>query len=230
MRLDYYLSHSQGLSRKDAKINITKSRVTVNGILIKKANHQVLESDQIMLGDVELSWPSERYYMMNKPADLVCANQDAEHATVMSLLPENLHKDLNIVGRLDKDTTGLLLLTTDGQWLHRITSPKHECSKTYLVNLDSPINDQAIAELTHGVMLNGESRLTLPATVEVMNETCIRLTIKEGKYHQVKRMLAAVGNHVVSLHREAIGSIELDAELSAGGFRELTSNEVDALR
>lgn len=230
MRLDYYLSHAQGLSRKDAKINITRNKIKVNGVVIKKANHQVLENDQIMLSGVVLNWLSDRYYMMHKPTDLVCANQDAEQATVMTLLPEHLHKDLNIVGRLDKDTTGLLLLTTDGQWLHRITSPKHECSKTYLVNLDSVISEQAISELTQGVMLNGESVLTLPATVEVVAETCIRLTIKEGKYHQVKRMLAAVGNHVVSLHREGIGGVELDSELAVGEFRELTLEEVETLR
>ncbi|MFT2109524.1 pseudouridine synthase [Marinomonas sp. 2405UD68-3] len=230
MRLDYYLSHAQGLSRKDAKINIKKNKVQVNGVVVKKANHQVLESDQIMLGDIVIEWPSDRYYMMNKPADLVCANQDAEQTTVMTLLPEHLHKGLNIVGRLDKDTTGLLLLTTDGQWLHRITSPKHECSKTYLVHLDSVMSEQAVSELTQGVMLNGESVSTLPATVEVVTETCIRLTIKEGKYHQVKRMLAAVGNHVVSLHREGIGGVELDSELAVGEFRELTLEEIETLR
>ncbi|WP_191602773.1 pseudouridine synthase [Marinomonas algicola] len=229
MRLDFYVSHAEGMSRKDAKINITKGRVEINGTVIKKANHQVKESDELTLDDVVLSWPTERYYLLHKPVDYVCATQDDEHPIVLDLLPVNLHKDLKVVGRLDKDTTGLLLLTTDGQWLHRITSPKHECSKTYLVHLSYPIDQQAVTRLMEGVMLNGEAAPTRPAKVEIVTETCIRLTIQEGKYHQVKRMLAAVENHVVALHRESIGNVRLDETLALGEFRALTPKEVDSL-
>ena len=226
MRLDYYLAHAEGMSRKEAKVAVSKGQIEVNGQLVKKANHQVSESDNVLLQGRQLVWQQERYYMLHKPADYVCATQDAEHAIVLDLLPNQLHKDLKIVGRLDKDTTGLLLLTTDGQWLHRITSPKHACRKTYLVNLATAISADAVSQLEEGVMLNGESVATLAATVEVLADTCIRLTIEEGKYHQVKRMLAAVGNKVVALHREKIGAVLLDEGLTEGEFRILTPTEV----
>lgn len=229
MRLDFYLSHAEGMSRKDAKLNITRGRIKINSTVVKKANTQVKESDEVTLDGVTVGWPSERYYMLHKPVDYVCATQDDEHATVLDLIPANLHKDLKVVGRLDIDTTGLLLLTTDGQWLHKITSPKHECSKTYIVHLSTPITTNAITELSNGVMLHGESAPTLPADVELISERCIRLSIKEGKYHQVKRMLAAVGNHVDTLHRESIGSLSLGEELALGEFRTLTEGEINAL-
>jgi len=226
LRLDFYLSHVTELARKAAKIAAAKGRVTVNGDVVKKANYTVQESDQICLDSELLAWPSEGYYLLNKPAGYVCANQDPEHPIVLDLLPPHLGQQLNIVGRLDKDTTGLLLLTTDGQWLHRITSPRHVCDKRYRVHLAAPILDEAIQQLENGVLLNGESQLTKPAKVERIASDAIYLTIQEGKYHQVKRMLAAVGNRVAELHRDQIGPLQLDEALAAGEYRALTSDEV----
>ena len=226
MRLDFYLSHVTELARKAAKIAAAKGRVTVNGIEVKKANYTVQEGDQVCLDGELLAWPSEGYYLLHKPAGYVCANTDAEHPTVLDLLPSHLGQGLNIVGRLDKDTTGLLLLTTDGQWLHRITSPRNACHKRYRMMLAEPISDAALQALEEGVMLNGESHATLPAKAQRLAEQEIYLTIQEGKYHQVKRMLAAVGNKVVSLHRDQIGELTLDEQLQAGEFRELTEQEV----
>lgn len=226
MRLDFYISHVTDLARKAAKIAASKSRVTVNGEIVKKANYMVQEGDVICLDDETLAWPSEGYYLMHKPAGYVCANQDSEHPVVVDLLPTHLGQTLNVVGRLDKDTTGLLLLTTDGQWLHRITSPKSDCGKRYRMTLAEPISDDAIQRLEEGVQLNGESQLTLPAIAERISETSLYLTIQEGKYHQVKRMLAAVGNKVELLHRDQIGPLSLDEDIQAGECRELTAEEV----
>ena len=226
MRLDFYISHVTDLARKAAKIAASKGRVTVNGEIIKKANYTVQDGDVICLDDEALAWPSEGYYLMHKPAGYVCANQDAEHPVVVDLLPTHLGQKLNVVGRLDKDTTGLLLLTTDGQWLHRITSPKSDCGKRYRMTLAGPISDEAIKQLEEGVQLNGESQLTLPAVAERISENALYLTIQEGKYHQVKRMLAAVGNKVELLHRDQIGPLALDDALQAGEFRALTAEEV----
>lgn len=226
MRLDFYLSHVTELARKAAKIAASKGRVTVNGEVVKKANYTVQEGDQICLDDTLLAWPSEGYYMLHKPAGYVCANQDPEHPTVLDLIPSHLGQTLNIVGRLDKDTTGLLLLTTDGQWLHRITSPRSACNKRYRMMLSERISDEALKQLEEGVMLNGESEPTLPAVAERISECDIYLTIQEGKYHQVKRMLAAVGNKVEELHRDQIGALSLDTDLGIGEFRALTEEEV----
>jgi 16S rRNA pseudouridine516 synthase len=226
LRLDFYISHVTDLARKAAKIAAAKKRVTVNGEVIKKANYMVQEGDVVCLDDVQLAWPSEGYYVMHKPAGYICANHDPEHPVVLDLLSSHLGQELNIVGRLDKDTTGLLLLTTDGQWLHRITSPKSDCGKRYRMTLVEPISDEALKELEEGVMLNGERDPTLPAIAERISECEIYLTIQEGKYHQVKRMLAAVGNKVELLHRDQIGQLKLDADIQAGEFRELTAAEV----
>jgi len=145
---------------------------------------------------------------------------------VIDLLGTHLGQPLKVVGRLDKDTTGLLLLTTDGQWLHRITSPKSVCQKRYRMTLAEPIDDHALKQLEEGVMLNGEQVPTLPAKAQRIAEAEIFLTIQEGKYHQVKRMLAAVGNRFETLHRDQIGSLVLDEGLQPGEFRELTKDEV----
>ncbi|NLQ17835.1 pseudouridine synthase [Marinomonas sp. M1K-6] len=226
MRLDFYLSHVTELARKAAKIAASKGRVTVNGVVVKKANYTVQEGDQICLDDTLLAWPSEGYYLLHKPAGYVCATEDPDHPTVLDLLPSHLGQALKIVGRLDKDTTGLLLLTTDGQWLHRITSPRSACHKRYRMMLADPISDGDLQQLESGVMLNGEPHPTLPAVAERISDCDIYLTIQEGKYHQVKRMLAAVGNKVEELHRDQIGPLSLDADIAPGEFRALTEDEV----
>lgn len=227
LRLDYYLAHAANLSRKEAKIAIARKRVRVNGEKQLKANSSVTDQDEVLLDSVELRFAQDRYYMFHKPKGVVCATEDAEHSVVFDLLPNEIKKELKIVGRLDKDTSGLLLLTTNGQWLHRITSPKQNIPKTYLVDLDDDISDQAINELEKGVLLNGESDLTKTATVKLHNSKQISLTISEGKYHQVKRMLGAVGNHVVGLHRSQIGTINLPDNLSEGEVLELTVEQAD---
>jgi 16S rRNA pseudouridine516 synthase len=136
---------------------------------------------------------------------------------------------LHIAGRLDVDTTGLVLITSDGQWSHKITSPKKDCGKRYLVELAEPIDDSLIQVFADGVELRNEDELTKPALLDIIDSTHVRLTISEGKYHQVKRMFAAVGNRVVNLHREAVGDIELNTDLAAGEWRFLTDAEMKSV-
>ena len=229
MRLDYYLAHAANLSRKEAKIAIAKGRVLVNGESKLKANTSVTDSCDVILDKKSLSFQQNRYYMMHKPEGVVCALQDDEHSVVLDLLPNEIKKELKVVGRLDKDTTGLLLLTTDGQWLHKITSPKHDCPKTYLVDLANKIEQDAVNALEQGVLLNGEIDLTKPAKVVVHSDKQISLTISEGKYHQVKRMLAAVGNKVEALHRSQIGALVLPEALPLGEFQELSQEQAALL-
>lgn len=138
-------------------------------------------------------------------------------------------QDLHFAGRLDVDTTGLVLITDDGQWSHRITSPKHKCDKTYRVWLADPVTDDYARQLQEGVQLRSERELTLPAQMETVGEKEVLLTIHEGKYHQVKRMFAALGNKVVALHRERVGDIILDEALDPGEYRYLTEQEIESV-
>jgi len=154
---------------------------------------------------------------------------EGNHPSVLSLLDMPGANSLTIAGRLDADTTGLVLITSDGQWNHRITSPKKECGKRYRVQLVAPLAANAEQLLAEGLMLHNESKPTKPAQLERMSDTEVLLTISEGKYHQVKRMFAALGNRVTGLHREQIGAITLDSELAPGQWRNLTADEITSV-
>ena len=168
------------------------------------------------------------YEVITKPKGYVCTNDDPVHPCVTRLLRDiaNAH-DLHAAGRLDVDTTGLVLLTNDGQWSHRVTSPRKQCGKTYHVWLADPVANDTRNRFAQGIMLKNEKQLTRPAQLTLINSTEASLIIHEGKYHQVKRMFAAEGNKVVRLHRDAIGSLALDDELAEGEYRFLTESEID---
>lgn len=229
MRLDQFIATSTELSRKDAKRAISRGEVTVNEQICKGANTRLAGNERVALSGKLLNLPGERYLMMNKPAGVVSATTDSDHPTALDLLPSDITRNLHIAGRLDADTTGLLLLTTDGKWSHRVTSPRTDCPKTYRVTLSEPLTDAAAQQLERGVELHNDPKPTRPAGVKVLEERIIELTISEGRYHQVKRMLAAVGNHVDALHRLRIGKVELDTALRPGEYRELTPEEKDSL-
>ncbi|WP_375171674.1 pseudouridine synthase [Marinobacter sp.] len=225
-RLDQFIAASTVLSRKDAKRAIGTGRVRVDGQVCKLANTHIADNAEVMLDNQRCALPGDRYLMLNKPAGVVSATRDSDHPTALDLLPAELTRDLHIAGRLDADTTGLLLLTTDGQWSHRVTAPRIACPKTYRVTLSEALDDQAVQALQAGVELRNDPTPTRPARVRVVSERQIELTISEGRYHQVKRMLAAVGNHVTALHRLSIGAIALDPELAPGQYRALTAEEI----
>ncbi|PFG10953.1 MULTISPECIES: pseudouridine synthase [unclassified Marinobacter] len=226
MRLDQFIATSSDLSRKEAKHAIAAGDVQVNGALWKNSAAAVPANAEVLLQGEPVALPAERYLMLNKPAGYISATRDNDQPTALDLLPAELTRNLHIAGRLDADTTGLLLLTTDGQWSHRVTSPRVECTKTYQVALSEPISHTAIAALETGVMLRNDTKPTKPAQVKVLQSQLIELTISEGRYHQVKRMMAAVGNHVTTLHRSRIGGVTLDSALAAGEHRFLTSAEI----
>lgn len=225
MRLDKYLSQATGLPRSLIKRQIKCKNVEVNGQICQDHGYKVVNDDAVLLEGREVSAPGPKYLMLNKPEGTVCATEDAEHPTVIDLLDLENIRDLHPAGRLDIDTTGLVLITNDGQWSHRVTSPKHHCDKVYLVTTADPISPDYIDQFASGITLRNEEAPTLPATLDILTDTQARVTLHEGRYHQVKRMLAAMGNKVVALHREQIGQVVLDDDLEPGEFRFLTDEE-----
>ena len=226
MRLDKFIAQATGLSRKQVHKLIRKGEVTVDGEVLRDSAGKVHSDQQIELDQQPLRLRGPVYLMLNKPLGVVCSTEDYDHETVLDLLPFELQQGVHPAGRLDIDTTGLVLLTDDGQWSHRVTSPKHGCSKRYRVELAEPLRADAAERLAEGLMLRGETKPTLPAELIVDCPTEVQLLIQEGRYHQVKRMFAALDNRVVELHREAIGALELDPELEPGEFRELSEDEI----
>ena len=230
MRLDKYICDCTGLTRSQAGKVIRQKLVTMNGELVKQAALQVKDSDVVCLDGEQLQLIGLRYFMLHKPDGYICSTEDPEHPTVFTLMDEPLIERLHTVGRLDLDTTGLVLITDDGQWSHRVTSPRHDCEKTYYVTLANDLVADAEAKLQAGILLKNETQLTKPATLERLCRNEVRLTISEGKYHQVKRMFAALGNRVVELHRERIGAITLDDALAVGHYRPLTEAEIQSIQ
>ncbi len=225
MRLDKFIANSTVFTRSRAKSIIRGGKIKIDGVVAKNAGYQVSDHSVVEYMGVAINKAEPRYIMFNKPVGVVCANKDKDHATVFDSIMLPRADTLHVAGRLDIDTTGLVLITDDGQWLHQITSPKHEHKKTYLVELDSAITEKQIRILNEGVQLKKEKKRSLPAEIEVIDDKKIRMIISEGKYHQVKRMMAAVENHVVKLHREKIAHIVLDEKLPEGQWRELTNEE-----
>lgn len=225
MRLDKFLSNQGIASRSQVKEYIRKGRVIVNEQVVKTSDQQIDESKDRIYFDGELiMYQKNIYIMLNKPQGVVSATMDNVHKTAFDLLKIANKKDLFIVGRLDLDTEGLLLITNDGELSHNLLSPKRHVSKTYQVIAEQPITKEQIQKLEAGVDI-GEEKLTLPARVQQISENEFYLSIVEGKFHQVKRMLQAVDNQVVFLKRVAIAGLKLDETLKAGEYRELTKDE-----
>jgi len=230
MRLDKFIGNNTELSRTQIHIAIKQGLILVNEIAVSKTNARINDDDKVIFDGQLIEARKARYLMLHKPAGYVSANTDSEHPTVLDLIDVPFKSELQIVGRLDADTTGLLLLTDDGQWNHKVTSPKHMHTKSYIVTTVDPIPSSAKAIFEQGVLLKGESKITLPAELTLIESHKARLSICEGKYHQVKRMFAAIGNHVIALHRERIGEIYLDNNLLPGKCRALTADEIASFK
>ncbi|MDE5589914.1 MAG: rRNA pseudouridine synthase [Acetatifactor sp.] len=230
MRLDKFLCEANLGTRSQVKDLIRRGAVTVNDVSVKGAETRVdEETDIVCVQGRPVHYQKFFYYMLNKPPGIVSATRDKLSATVMELLrPEHRRSDLFPAGRLDKDTEGFLLLTNDGELAHRLLSPKKHVDKTYRVSIDHGLSEEDIQRLEQGVDI-GEDCPTLPAKVQQLEETVILLTIQEGKFHQVKRMLMAVDNSVTALKRISFGGITLDDTLKPGEYRELTKEEVKIL-
>ena len=230
MRLDKFLTTMELGSRSQVKSLIKSGAISVNGTICKDADFKFDEKDaEITYNGKLIKYNRLQYIMLNKPQNVVSATQDNHDKTVLDLLHDVRKKDLFPVGRLDKDTEGLLLITNDGELAHHLLSPKKHVDKTYLVGIEHSLTQEDICALEQGVDI-GEEKQTLPAHVKVVDDTHIHLTIHEGKFHQVKRMLQAVNNQVLSLKRISFGSLSLDETLSPGAYRELTSHEINSLK
>jgi 16S rRNA pseudouridine516 synthase len=226
MRLDKFVCKSTELTKDEAIRRINLGEVSVNDEVTTNEATQVHENNKVSLSDVRLKARDFRYILMHKPAGTICSNIDEAYPTLFNYLEIDKISELHIAGRLDADTTGLVLITDDGRWSFNITAPTKQCRKVYRVTLSKDIACDVAARFEQGIALQGEQGLTHPATLEVISAKEVLLTLTEGKFHQVKRMFAAVGNRVVSLHRQQIGDIHLDVELKH--WRYLTQDEVQS--
>lgn len=229
-RLDKLLAATGKWSRKEAKALIKAGRVRVEDRLPKGPEDKVEEGSLVTVDGKPIFTEKYVYLMLHKPAGVISATQDAKEKTVLDLLPKDLRrKDLFPVGRLDKDTEGLLLLTDDGELAHRLLSPKHHVDKRYYARVDGVLGPEDVAAFASGMTL-GDGLECLPAGLEPLEPGACIVTLREGKFHQVKRMLAARGAPVLYLKRLSMGPLVLDEALPVGAFRELTAAETAALR
>lgn len=229
MRLDKYLALSREGTRSEVKDHIRKGSVSVNGSVIKDPAAHIKESDTVMIGGRAVTYKKHVYYMLNKPAGVVSATEDDTEKTVIDLFPEELRKGLFPVGRLDKDSVGLLIITDDGAFAHELASPKNHVDKRYLIHTDLPLDEADADAFSKGITLSDDT-VFKPAVLDISEEdkTEAIVTISEGKYHQVKRMIASRNKKVLYLKRIAIGNLKLDPDLEEGRYRELTDEEIRA--
>lgn len=231
IRLDKYLADTGTATRREAKLLIRAGRVTVDGVAASAPEVKVdPETALICVDGVPQQYCRYHYYMLDKPPGVVTATEDREQATVLDLFPPELRSfGLVPAGRLDKDTTGLLLLTDDGDYVHRVISPKNHVPKVYMARTDGMPTQADVKRFAQGITL-GDGTRCMPAGLELLPElsTC-RVTVFEGKYHMVKRMLASCGTPVLALRRLSIGALELDETLGLGGYRQMTAAEAQTV-
>ena len=235
MRLDKYLAEMGVGTRQEVKKQIRQGKAAVNGTVVKAADTKIDEtSDEVTICGRNISYVSYEYYMLNKPAGVVSATEDRRDTTVIDLIKDKKRKDLFPVGRLDKDTEGLLLITNDGDLAHRLLAPKKHVDKVYYAKIDGMVTEEDVKRFAEGIDIGAEEEeMTRPAKLDIMRsaeESEIRLTIHEGKFHQVKRMFLAVGKEVTYLKRERMGTLCLDENLKPGEYRLLTEEEIENVR
>ena len=227
MRVDRFLSNLPQFNRQQARLLLIEKRVRVDGQIVSDPHHDIREFSRVELDEQVLqAGKPARYFMLYKPPGCVSATQDPEHPTVLDLLNEADKHDLHIAGRLDFNTSGLMLITNDGHWSRHLTQPQTKLPKVYYVETEQDITDAYITRFEQGVYFAYEDLTTLPATLELLGPRAARLSIVEGRYHQVKRMFGYFDNKVVRLHRESIGPLMLDSRLAPGEYRALTSEEI----
>lgn len=227
VRLDKLIADSGRASRREAKELVRAGRVRVGNCIASSAEMKVDADAVAVFIDGEcIDYRKNRYIMMNKPNGVLSATEDSQQKTVIDLLPESLRKqELFPVGRLDKDTTGLLLLTNDGIFSHSIISPKRHIAKVYRAAVTGVLDESDVAAFESGIVLSDGTEC-MSAKLEIERPSVGLATVYEGKYHQVKRMFASRGKHVTALHRISIGGLSLDSELKSGQFRELSEEEI----
>lgn len=233
MRLDKYLADMGAGTRSEVKLFIKKGRVQVNNEVVTDANRKIeTGSDIVCLDGRDISYVHYEYFMLNKPAGVLSATEDKRAETVIDLITTSKRKDLFPVGRLDKDTEGLLLITNDGALTHSLLSPKKHVDKKYYAKVEGVVTEEDIELFSKGLQVDDEF-LAMPAKLTILSQgelSEIILIIQEGKFHQVKRMFEAVGKTVVYLKRLSMGSLQLDESLQPGEYREVTEEELALLR
>ena len=235
IRLDKYLADMGCGTRQEVKKFIRSGQVSVDGIVVKKPETKVEQTVQeVFLNGEKVGYESFEYYMLNKPAGVISATEDQSCQTVVDLIKDKKRKDLFPVGRLDKDTEGLLLITNDGALAHRLLSPKKHVDKCYFARICGKVTDEDVRSFEKGVNIGSQEQpeITMPGKLEIITSddiSKIRLTIQEGKFHQVKRMFQAVGKEVIYLKRLRMGTLILDENLGIGEYRPLTKEELEKL-
>lgn len=235
IRLDKYLADMSIGTRQEVKKYICQGRVKINEDIIKKPEYKIREDeDKITFDGAPVAYETFEYYMLNKPAGVISATEDKRDITVLNLIKEKKRKDLFPVGRLDKDTEGLLLITNDGALAHRLLSPKKHVDKCYYAKIRGGVTEDDVRVFKERINIGTqeEPEWTMPAELKILEKgtvSRIRLTIREGKFHQVKRMFLAVGKEVVYLKRERMGALVLDEELAPGEYRKLTDSELKSI-
>lgn len=227
IRLDRLITSAAGLSRSQAGKAIRAGRVTVNGVTVVRPEHKVCEDgDVILLDGSVLGFQARHYYLMDKPTGVITAARDAKQKTVLDLFPQEVRKQgIFPVGRLDKDTSGLLLFTDDGDFAHRVISPKSGVRKVYEAQVEGELTPEDVQAFADGIRLKDGTQC-LPAVLErIAPDRCL-VTVQEGKYHQVRRMLAAVGKPVLTLRRLAVGALRLSDESVPGSWRPLSEEDI----
>lgn len=227
IRLDKYIADAAGLTRSEAGKAIRSGAVAVDGTVLRKPERKIDEAAAaVSLNGMPCVWRRFRYYLLDKPAGLITASRDRTRETVLDLFPPEIRKtDIAPVGRLDKDTSGLLFLTNDGEFAHRVISPKYEVPKVYRAAVEHPLEPEDPERFRNGLVL-ADGTACLPAELEILDACECLVTVREGKYHQVRRMLASVGKPVLTLRRLSVGPLRVEPGPGAGRWRELTEEEL----
>lgn len=227
-RLDRLLSSALGINRRDVKPLLAAARVHVDGAIARDADLLINQFSTVLVDGEALPRATPHYLMLHKPAGILSATRDASQRTVFDLIDPQLHNGLHIVGRLDKNSTGLLLLTNDGEWSRGLMAPESHVEKTYIVGVRDEINPECVEAFAQGIHFPFEDITTRPAQLEILSSRLARVTLTEGRYHQIKRMFGRFRNPVLSLHRTQIGSIALDPKLALGAWRALSLQELES--
>ncbi|MFT6592212.1 MAG: 16S rRNA pseudouridine516 synthase [Zhongshania sp.] len=228
-RLDRFISARKGMKRADVRLLLAQKRVQVDGLIATDINQLVGQFSHISVDNEVLQDCVPRYLMMNKPAGVVSATEDVKNKTVLDLLAPDERVGLHIPGRLDFNTTGLILLTNDGHWSRQLSLPERNIAKMYTVTLAQPLDNSYVEAFAAGMYFEYEDITTRPVKLEILSDHIAKVSLVEGRYHQIKRMFGRFQNEVVALHRDAIGPLDLDLSLAPGQCRALTAAEIVSL-
>lgn len=225
-RLDRFIGQKLNISRRDVRLMLAQNRIEVDGLIAKNIE-QIVDRFSNIIVDGKVVQENQAYYiMLHKPVGVVSATSDTKHKTVIDLLDFPDKNQLHIVGRLDLNTSGLLLLTNDSRWSEHLTSPENKVEKVYQVTLQNPLTDEYISAFNEGMYFGYEDITTRPAKLKILSEFVAEVTLTEGRYHQIKRMFGRFRNPVVKLHRSRVGAIQLDDALKPSDYRMLSTSEI----